>query len=153
MCSMLQRTFMKTTPERSRLQTSTRSCFRKSRTIHRRHGRASTSRSSTSPSSRPARLRLHSSATFRSISANLTAASLRTSFEPTSTSSDARFRFSFDRNNINERPAMLAFYFWHRLCKMSGTVSLVVNNRVIVHPESVVRSAPDFSLSYRRIAS
>ena len=46
-----------------------------------------------------------------------------------------------------------SFYFWHRLCKMSGTVSLVVNNRVIVHPESVVRPAPDFSLSYRRIAS
>ena len=38
-------------------------------------------------------------------------------------------------------------YVWHSLCNNLITVSLVVNNRVIVHPEPVARSAPDVSIT------
>ena len=100
MCSTQPPMFTKTTHARSRLQTSTRSCFLRLRTIRHQHGKASTSRSSTSPSCRHVLHRSHSSAIFRSTSVSHTAASLRTSFEHTSTSSDARFRYSSDRNNF-----------------------------------------------------
>ena len=89
---------MKTTRARSRLRSSTKRCFRRSRTIRRLHGRASTSRSSTSPSFLHVLRHSPSSATSRSTSASRTEDSSRTSSARNSTSSDVRCMCSSDRN-------------------------------------------------------
>ena len=99
MCSMLLHTYMRTTPVRFLHLSSTRRCFLRSRITHHRHGRVSTSRSSTSLSCRPVLLHSHSSATCRSISASRTEDSLRTNSGRSSTSSAVRCTSSSDRNN------------------------------------------------------
>ena len=111
MCLTLQHMCMRTTHARSAHRNSTKRFFRRSRTILHLHGRESTSRSSMSLSSLPAHHRSHSSATFRSTSATHTSASWRTSSVRTLTSSDARCRFSSDRNKTQTASSSGAVLF------------------------------------------